>query len=186
MLTLKVRPLSVAAVLMLMSASVLHNALAQTGGGGAGGAAGGAGGAAGGAAGAAGGAAGAAGSAAGSAGSSAGSAASGAGSAASGAAGTAGSAATGAMGTASNAVSGALSNASSALSGALGTTGLGVGSGPKAAAAHRKAVLARFAEEGALEQRNVRRRCVDVLRYPAEYELALVDLCRILRTTSRR
>ena len=197
MLTLarKVRPLSVVAVLMLVSAPFSSTVFAQSGpggaggggggSGGAGGAGGGAGGAAGGAAagaaGAAGNAAGAAGGVGGSAGNAAGGAASGAGSAASGAVGTAGNAATGAVGATGN-VTGALGN----VAGALGTTGLGVSPGPKASAAHRKAVLARFAEEGAQEQRDVRRRCVDVLRYPAEYDLALVDLCRILRSTSRR
>ena len=180
MRTHKVRALSVAAVLMLVSAPFSSTVFAQSGAGGAGG--GGAGGAAGGAAGDA---AGAAGAAAGSAGNAAGGAASGAGSAASGALGTAGNAATGALGATGN-VTGALGNVANALTGALGTTGLGVSPGPKASAARRKVVLARFAEEGAQEQRNARRRCVDVLRYPAEYELALVDLCRILRTTSRR
>jgi len=172
------------------------------GGGGGGGAGGGAGGAAGGAAGAAGGAAvaaggaaggaagaaaGAAGDAAGAAGSAAGNAAGGLGSAASGAAGTAGNAADSATGTVSNALSGALGS----LASSLGLDGLGVGpvgtaKGSKAAAAHRKGVLASFQAEGATEQLRVRRQCVDVLRYPLEYDLALVDLCKILRTSRRR
>jgi hypothetical protein len=68
----------------------------------------------------------------------------------------------------------------------LGNLGAGVGFGappssPKAAAAYRKAVLATFRTESPGEQLRVRRQCVDVLRYPQEYDRGLVDLCTILK-----
>jgi hypothetical protein len=68
----------------------------------------------------------------------------------------------------------------------LGSLGAGLGlsdppASPKAAAAYRKAVLDLFRTESPGEQLRVRRQCVDVLRYPQEYDRGLVDLCTILK-----
>ena len=177
------RPIGHLSTIAVLSLALASPALCQ---GGVGGAAGGAAGAAAGAAGdAAGAAAGAAGSAAGAAAGAAGGAASAAGTAAGSAAGAVGSAASGAVGTVGNAVSGALGSV-----GTLGLGGLGSAGAPKpsskAYAKRRKAILITFQAEGAAEQQRIRRQCVDVMRYPLEYDLGLVDLCRILRTSHRR
>ena len=58
--------------------------------------------------------------------------------------------------------------------------------GSKAHAAHRKAVMSSFQAEGSEEKLRIRRQCIDVMRYPLEYDSGLVDLCRILRTSHRR
>ena len=110
--------------------------------------------------------------------------------AASGAVGAAGNAASGALGAVGNAANSATGLGS--LGTALGLDNLGLPSagagkpGSKADKAHRKAILITFQAEGEAEKARIKRQCVDVLRYPTEYDLALVDLCRVLRTSHRR
>lgn len=122
----------------------------------------------------------------------AGTAAGGVGFAASGAVGSAGSAIGGALGAVGNAASSApglgsrLGNTLGIGSLGLPSAGVGKPGSHKAHKAHRKAVLATFESQGDGEKVRVKRQCVDVLRYPSEYDLGLVDLCQILRTSGRR
>jgi hypothetical protein len=58
--------------------------------------------------------------------------------------------------------------------------------GSKAHQARRKAILITFQAEGEAEKARIKRQCVDVMRHPSEYDLGLVDLCRVLRTSHRR
>jgi hypothetical protein len=107
--------------------------------------------------------------------------------------GAAGNAASGALGAVGNAASSA--TGLSSLGAALGLGDLGLPSasggsvgkpGSKADKAHRKAVLVAFESQGAAEKVRVKRQCVDVLRYPSEYDRGLFDLCQVLRTSIRR
>jgi hypothetical protein len=47
----------------------------------------------------------------------------------------------------------------------------------------RKSVLASFRKGSPGEQLRVRRQCVDVMRYPDEYDRGLAELCAILKVS---